>query len=892
MPDKPDQTSDVSPATPSDQPKADDQSSPQPPVTPPVTTDPPKDNESGQSKPETTPKDRPPSDQPSSTPEKTDSPDSSAIAWLKSNGAEQYVQAFGDLHYVDVEDLTPEVIKNVLTEKGAPQGLVERLVRIRTRQLAKSELLPPPELKPGMVLDMSAPELKGTENVSMKLPDLGFGAATAEQLPVISAAELTSAQWVALAKNSDMLTGVDLAAFYEGRSSMPEESFSPALDWVVPENDAFFNCKHLSARINTEITYSARQASMVAAGFTAVDAKVSTPFVSASVSVETSHTKGESSASSKLYIVATYDFERVRVDLEQCTQVSPKFVGAIEKALSDNDAKTALTRVFEKYGQVIGSQVTLGGRLYFVHVKDSSEVANMESEKVTVSASVAGAYGGFGGSVGVSSGHSTESKSASQNLHENISFQAIGGDVTMVNDPENWKNTIKLPALWEVIRYDKLRYTYTLLPEQLREKVLALWEGRDYLGQHAFPVLGLTLQLSDQSTAVSDKGEFAGIAEGKDGAVTAFGIGFDHKVSDLSVRYWGKFGNQSHESERCENGKLCASPQNGEALQEFAIILDGNSAQECALHYRARIAGKGMTEWKKGGELCGVAGESIDGIQVLLTPPQLGVIEFAARSFVPKESKNYCNDGSYGDGVIMCSGGEMVLTYKFNHGGTRPVRRRLDAEFASNDLSRYCTVECNGKTVTETAPDFLTGNWTPDRQRWGRMCTVELQPGENVLKILDSGASVHFRRFRLVPEVIDIPADSYNRSLSKGSLVLNPANFGAHVMYASGSELVEAHYDFLYSGNCSVELVLECEYAAQESRPVSVEVNGQRFDSVLAGNTGSWSVVTRRVDRIGKVQIRQGLNSLVVTSKSGKISCIREFRFVPEEPFLEQLLCL
>jgi len=826
---------------------------------------------------------------PASTPA---APVPSAVAWLRKNGAsDTAIKAFSDLNYQDIEDLTLDVIREVLINSKVERGIIDRLVRIRTQELAKPQPPSAPALKPGTEINMSAPTLKGTDGVSMTLPDLGFAPNSGILAAVISAAELTPEQWVALAKNSDMLMGINLAAFYEGRSSMPEESFSPVLNWVVPGNDDFFNCEHLSSRINTEITYSAKQASMVAAGFTSVDASVSTPYVSASVSVQESHKKAESSQSSKLYIVGTYDFDRVRVDLDQCTVVSQQFVDAVTAALHENDPKSALTMVFEKYGQVIGRQVTLGARLYFVHVKESSEVANMESEKVTVSASVAGAYAGFGGSVGVSSGSSTEKQQSSQSMHESISFQAIGGDVTLVNEPEKWKNTIKVPALWEVIRYDKLRYTYELLPSALKEEVLDVWNGPEYIEGRVFTFPGtkVTALLADAIEKVSCNGEFVGMDEGKTGNLSAFSIALDRKVTGLSVKYWGRFSAQGAVSEWFEDGKMCSSTEKGAALEGFLVELTGSRAKKCDLHYRARVAEKGWTAWVRSGESCGLDGKAIEAIQVLLTPAGAGTIQIPAASYVPEESTNYFNNfnnGQFGLGVIMSNGKEMVLTYKVYYGGAKPVRRRLDALFAAQEV-RQVKVEFNQKVVADAALDFATGGWNPDRQRVGRMGVVDLQPGWNVLKVMRNGGSPHFQEFRLVAEVIDIPALNYIRSTFHS---IGTGTYGNGVIFAWGDPPIIAEYEFVFNGKKPTKLALECVYAAVDSRPLRIELNGKLVsDSALNKTTCGWQKGDGRAFVIGPVEVNPGKNILRITSNTATPH-ISEFRLVPDQPFFDLVL--
>ncbi|NTW47128.1 MAG: hypothetical protein HGB16_03210, partial [Chlorobaculum sp.] len=474
-----------------------------------------------------------------------------AGAWLSKNQATSYIQRFLDAGYDDLSDLVPEVIRTVL--QGEKQGIIDRLTRIRTQELQKPQPLPPPALKPGMEMDLSAPALKGMDGVSIKLPELGFAPGPNERQSVVSAASLTDEEWLALAINSDMLMGLDLESFFEGESSTPQECFAPALWWKVPESREFFNCEHLSAKINTEITYTSKSATMVSAGFTSVTASVSTPWVSASVSHERSYKTAQSSKVSTLYIVGMYDLDRVRVDLDECTVVSPRFVSAVENALADANPKEALAKVFQKYGQIIGRQVTLGGRLFFVHTKEEAENSRIETLKSTTSAAIAGGFGAFSASAGVSVGKSSEKQESSQSMNEKIAFQAVGGDVTLANEPEKWKDTIKTPAMWEVIRYDKIRYTYELLSPELQELVLMYWERP--MGNDEGPIV---LPKTRMETTKSADGV----------SISGFKISFGQKVPGLSMRYYATSADGCLHDWVSE-GKLCgAQGGNASPLQE------------------------------------------------------------------------------------------------------------------------------------------------------------------------------------------------------------------------------------------------------------------------------------------------------------------------------------
>ncbi|NTW82301.1 MAG: hypothetical protein HGB36_02905 [Chlorobiaceae bacterium] len=795
--------------------------------------------------------------------------------WLTKNQAAAYIGRFENEGYDDVSDLIPEVIKRVL--QGEKPGIVDRLVRIRTEELQKPkpQAFPAPVLKPGMELDLSAPALKGMDGVSLKLPDLGFAPGSDSKAAVVSAGSLTDEEWIALAMNSDMLMGLDLEAFFEGESSVPQECFAPALWWKVPDSREFFNCEHLSARINTEITYTAQSATMVSAGFTSVTASVTTPWVSASVSHEESYRKAQSSRKSTLYIVGMYDFDRVRVDLEQCTVVSPRFVSAVKNALADPRPKASLEMVFQKYGQIIGRQVTLGGRLFFIHAKEEMETAKVESLKSSTSVAVAGAYGAFGGSVGVASGTASETQESSLNMNEKINFQAIGGDVTLANEPEKWKDTIKSPAMWEVIRYDKLRYTYELLDEELQKDVLMYWERP--MDLDGSPIV---MPVPEVQTMKAPDGVF----------ITGFKISFKHKVPGLSLRYWAASEDGKIKPEFVKEGEVCGTSEKGSScLQELFIELTGGLARRYELHYRVRRADDKFSEWVNGKEVCGVKGMKIKDIELVVSPAGGGVLRIPADSFIPNESRGTYDIGKYGPGIVCVNTpGEWMLTYHFEYMGQKPVRRRLQAEFASAE-SRPVKVEFNGAIVNAAALEYNTCAWDSRGLRVARIGTVTLLPGMNTMKISRPGPwSPHMKEFRLVAEVIDIPATSFI-----GTTPLGKNNYGLGVIdTAACGDSISIPYEFTFTGKKPTTLQLEGIYTAADRRPVEIVINPdedkpQTFSNVMAAVTGTWNKDGQRVETIGDVIVRPGKNTLMLRTKVNALPHIQEFRLVSKEPFFD-----
>jgi hypothetical protein len=578
-----------------------------------------------------------------------------------------------------------------------------------------------------------------------------------------------------------------------------------------------------------------------------------------------------------MYVVGTYDFDRVRVDLEQCTVVSPRFVSAIENALEHPSPKSALKAVFQKYGQVVGTQVTLGGRLFFIHRKEDMEVAKAESVKSSTSVALGIAIMGIGGSVGAGFGSASDKQVMNQSMDERISFQAIGGDVTLVNEPEKWKDSIKSPALWEVIRYDKLIPTVDLLEPVLKQRIMKLWDPQ------MMPGAEVIAHLSEIGDTTFAPGEMAA----KEGhPIEGFQIKLTPPERNLSLRYWSGSLGQDNSYDWIDEGGYCGTRGKGAPLEMFAIKLQGFAADQYDLHYRAQLAKQtgfpgGLTNWVSGNEMCGGRGERIEGIQVVVAPAGAGSLHISADSYVRGESKGVVakKDSQY-PGLIGGGAAGSTLTYRFNYPGSKPVTRLLEACFTS-DGTRPVRIQFNNTMFESVLQNCNNADWDVTSVLPESIGEVELLPGENILTLISPvNFSPLFKEFRLGAVVRYIPATSYMPKTSKDIKVVD-----SWLWDNGGNPAI--NYQFIYSGKRPARLALKGIYRANDPRPVTVKFNGITIsDKAMGQNTGGWNRWNQLKEDIGVVEVLPGLNTLTV-SRAGVIPHIREFQLIPREAFVD-----
>ncbi|MDD4274286.1 MAG: hypothetical protein PHG14_11230 [Desulfobacter postgatei] len=415
--------------------------------------------------------------------------------WLKANNAEAYVDEFFSNGFYYVEDIDDEDLKEIIKEPGT-RRMLARLVKEK-----KERPVPPiPTLPAETQLDLSARELKSPDGISFNLP-------TAVQVSpdgkkVVAPSELKQEEWMVVARNSCLLYGRRM----DGRE--PAVAQFPVLVWRVPGEDRFVRSEHLAAEVKTEVTYTETASNYVSQGFTKVTATASFPFCSASFAREHTEKHAASCKNKQMFMTGIWHYPRARILLQECSAVSPSFVRDIRNAvglagtgeLSEQDlgelrgklglevteptdaqqqnarqAVNRVARVLLEYGHVVGWNVELGGRLFFLHHRSDDGKSSYQEYKDTTSAAVGIKTAFARGEAGASQGSGKGSEDEAHQIAETAAFTALGGDTTFASNPNAWAATIKDPNLWAVVSIDEAKNTISLLPDLLRDAIENLW---------------------------------------------------------------------------------------------------------------------------------------------------------------------------------------------------------------------------------------------------------------------------------------------------------------------------------------------------------------------------------------------------------------------------------
>jgi hypothetical protein len=131
---------------------------------------------------------------------------------------------------------------------------------------------------------------------------------------------------------------------------------------------------------------------------------------------------------------------------------------------------------------------------------------------------------------------------------------------------------------------------------------------------------------------------------------------------------------------------------------------------------------------------------------------------------------------------------------------------------------------------------------------------------------------------RPLGSTIEIPAVQFSRGgnieagvLPYGDVIHNAAPYGPAPNWAE--------YDFRVAGEGEYDIWIE--YAADESRPVDILLNGRTVSTnALAGATGGWHLGNQRLSRQGTVRLSGGLNTLRL-ERNNVFPHIRTIRLVP-----------
>jgi hypothetical protein len=398
--------------------------------------------------------------------------DTAVTKWLKGQRAGSFAEAFHSAGYLTVADVDADAVDELVGKKE--RGTALRLKNDLANRTREAKPMVPPALPAGTPLDLSRPEVKIGGDVTFSIP---FALSVeSSQAAIRSPYALADGDWVVLARNAALLYG------FRMDGPAPIRARRPVLEWVVPDGFDFVRSEIFQARVESILAYSEETATYVSSGFDKISATVGLPFCAASFERSQKERTAHSSTRKELHVVGRWKYPRATLFLEGCTRVSEKFERAVRNALEHQDPAAEMQKVLDDYGHAVPREVTLGGLLYFRHVR--TEVANVEEKKVEQEyrAAVEAKYAGYSASGGYAKGTGKEETTASQQIAEQTSFDVLGGDATLVSTPSAWAPTVKDPQLWAAIDIVGLVSPIELLSRELRDEVKRLVPLAAYSG--------------------------------------------------------------------------------------------------------------------------------------------------------------------------------------------------------------------------------------------------------------------------------------------------------------------------------------------------------------------------------------------------------------------------
>jgi|GEM_PF-6018776 len=417
---------------------------------------------------------------------------------LKENGMDSLIDIFYNAEYYDVEDLTEEIIKTLLPAEKP--GTIARLIRKvkekqdeikRAKDAINNKKTPPmpdiPHLPAGTTLDLSKSDFT-FNNVPFSIPtELGINYSDKE---IVAPGTLNAIQWLTIIQSNSLTFASNMTDALNPDSKKHHRADKPVVDWVYDEKDiSFYEDMHLAAVVYSAVSYTEESANLVAAGYTKEDAGIGFPFCALSFENSNKVHTNSLKASKSVYMTGVWEYPRVRLILKERTKVTQAFLDCIDNALAkqrDDEKTSALQEAFDTYGHAFPVDVTLGGRLYFVHSEQSSaDISDETYERLTTIAINAMADNAKGGGGFVNQEGNASYKKVLEQMTSN-KFQAIGGDTTLASSPSNWPETVKKPENWAVIDYNKLVRTVDLLPAAKRDEVLKYWKAPEVIEKDPF----------------------------------------------------------------------------------------------------------------------------------------------------------------------------------------------------------------------------------------------------------------------------------------------------------------------------------------------------------------------------------------------------------------------
>jgi len=138
------------------------------------------------------------------------------------------------------------------------------------------------------------------------------------------------------------------------------------------------------------------------------------------------------------------------------------------------DENLTLDRIkefFKIFGTLVPTEIVVGGELMRKEeIKQDTQVSDQIKEKNN-KAKLVGLVQTWLLSIGMSVQKKEESKNSSDQVEQQLHFEANGGDEKYITDATKWINSLNNPDTWKVIRVQGWRYSYEYLQPKIIEKI-------------------------------------------------------------------------------------------------------------------------------------------------------------------------------------------------------------------------------------------------------------------------------------------------------------------------------------------------------------------------------------------------------------------------------------
>ncbi|KAJ6006297.1 hypothetical protein N7451_004241 [Penicillium sp. IBT 35674x] len=160
----------------------------------------------------------------------------------------------------------------------------------------------------------------------------------------------------------------------------------------------------------------------------------------------------------------TYNFPRVVLHLDndslELTTSCKNALDKIKKLREDSEVKSwqerkALIQFYQKFGHFFATNVELGGKLFskedFTSTDSAKTAEKSNAMKISAALSFSSPVVQASASYSQENQSSSGSSSQSSNMSKTLSWEAVGGDTTLCNNPPAWSSTVKPFRNWRVI---------------------------------------------------------------------------------------------------------------------------------------------------------------------------------------------------------------------------------------------------------------------------------------------------------------------------------------------------------------------------------------------------------------------------------------------------------